>query len=387
MPWKICAPNSPYYEFVTAVCGRAVSFAAICREHGISRQTGYKWWRRFQQRGFDGLREQSRRPQHLARKWAAEFRVAVAQIRQQHPTWGTKKIGWALRQRWPGRRLPHPRTIERWLPARLRRAHRIPLWTEAPARHLAHRRHDIWTIDFKGWFRTGDGRRCEPLTVRDAHTCYLLHVRHAPAESEQVVRRLLTRLFKREGLPRMIHVDNGPPFGGTSALGLTRLSVWWLQLGIQVQFSRRARPGDNAAHEQMHRILKAETASPPAPTLSAQNRRLERWRHYYNHLRPHETLGQTPPALHYRPSPRSFPTRLPHWSYPATWVTRRVSFGGWISWGNRRRLIGGAFASHRIALVPRPTYYLVQLGPHVLGELHPHDHGGLRPLRYVRSQV
>jgi hypothetical protein len=212
----------------------------------------------------------------------------------------------------------------------------------------------------------------------------LLYARHVPAESDQVVRRILTRLFQREGLPRIIQIDNGAPFGGTGALGLSRLSVWWLQLGIQVQFSRPARPADNAAHEQMHRILKAEAASPPAPTLAAQNRRLERWRYHYNHRRPHEALGQNPPALFYRPSRRRWPSLLPAWSYARTQTLRRVSHGGWISWAGRRRLIGRAFAAQTIALTPHRSHHLVHLGPHLLGELHPHDDGGLRPLRYSR---
>jgi transposase InsO family protein len=382
MPWKICAPNTAYFDFIAALRERETSFAEVCRQHGICRQTGYKWWRRFLRHGGEGLRELSRRPRRLARQYEHELRSAVAELQRRYPCWGAKKIVWALRQRWPKRALPHPRTVERWAPPRPRCARRISLWRSAPPRQTARRPHDIWTIDFKGWFRTADGSRCEPLTVRDAHTCYLLHARHVPAQSERAVRRVLTRLFQREGLPRIIHVDNGAPFGGTGALGLTRLSVWWLQLGIRVQFSRPGCPGDNAAHEQMHRILKAEAATPPAPTLAAQNRRLERWRQRYNQLRPHEALGQMPPALHYRVSRRRFPTTPPPWSYPATTLTRRVSQGGWIHWQGRRRLIGRAFATHRIALTARSSYHLVHLGPHRLGELHANDDGGLRPWRY-----
>jgi putative transposase len=349
--------------------------------HGISRPTGYKWWRRFLRHGLEGLREQSRRPHRLSRAIAKEIRVAVERIRLERPSWGAKKIVWALRRLWPRRRLPHPRTLERWLPPRRGKARRISLWTTAPLFTAPRRRHDVWTMDFKGWFRTADGRRCEPLTVREARTCYLLYAKHAAAQSETVVRRALAGLFKREGLPRAIHVDNGAPFGGTGALGLTRLSVWWLQLGIQVRFSRPARPGDNAAHEQMHRVLKAEAATPPAATLAAQNLRLENWRHHYNHQRPHEALGQTPPAARYRPSPRRLPARLPAWSYPSSAITRRVSAGGWIWWRGRRRLIGRAFAGHTVALVARTNHHLIRIGPHLLGQLHPDDKGGIRPLR------
>lgn len=382
MPWKTSLHFTPHADFVADLWGRQTSFAEICRRHGISRQTGYKWFARFLQRGVEGLREESRCPRRCARQSSPELRVAVAALRVRYPTWGAKKLVWALRQRWPRRRLPHPRTVERWEPKRSSRARCIPILHARPPRPPARRPHEVWTVDFKGWFRTADGCRCEPLTVRDAATCYLLYARHVPAESFHAVQRAMHALFKRTGLPRRIRVDNGAPFAGTGALGLSRLSVWWLQLGIAVEFSRPGHPEDNPAHEQMHRVLKAETANPPAANIAAQNRRLERWRRLYNHARPHEGLGLHPPAHKYRCSPRPLPDHLPAWSYPRELPLRRVNSGGWISWAGRRRLIGRAFAHHSIALKKRSTYHLVYLGSHLLGELHPNDSGGLRPLRY-----
>lgn len=384
MPWKTYLHFTPYHSFVAAVWGRQTSFAEVCRRHRVSRQTGYKWFERFLLRGMEGLREESRRPRHFGHQCNPEVRAVVAELRKLHPTWGAKKLVWALRQRWPKRRLPHPRTVERWEPRRSRKAWRIPILTRRPRHKMVRRRHDVWTVDFKGWFRTADGCRCEPLTVREAYTCYLLYARHVASESYRDVRRAMSALFKREGLPLSIRVDNGAPFGGTAARGLSRLSVWWLQLGIAVDFSRPAHPEDNAAHEQMHRVLKAENSNPPAPNIAAQNRRLERWRRQYNHDRPHEGLGQRPPAHNYSRSPRPFPSSLAPWSYPSNLPVRRVSSGGWVCWAGRRRLIGRPFAHHTIALKKRGTYHLVYLGPHILGELHPEDAGGLRPLRYSR---
>ena len=174
-------------------------------------------------------------------------------------------------------------------------------------RRVARRSNDVWTIDFKGWFRTADGARIDPLTVRDLHSRYLLLIAAVPAQSDRAVRGLLTGLFRRRGLPRAIRVDNGVPFGGGGVLGLSTLSVWWLRLGIQVEFGRPAQPQDNGAHEQMHRILKAETAAPPSLNAGAQHRRFQRWRHAY---RPNPKAkrgeGASPPPLH--PSPKiSFP--------------------------------------------------------------------------------
>jgi putative transposase len=383
MPWKRDALASPYYAFIASVWDRGSSFADVCRAHGISRPTGYKWFKRFLQQGLEGLREQSRRPHRCARQTADEVRTALFELRQQHPTWGAKKLVAVLADRWPRQSMPHPRTVERWSPRGARPARRVCLPALRPLRARVRRCHDVWTIDFKGWFRTQDRRRCEPLTVRDAYSCCVLYVRHVSAESTVAVRRALTGLFQREGLPRVIRVDNGAPFGGTGALGLTRLSVWWLQLGIAVEFSRPGHPEDNAAHEQMHRVLKAETANPPAPTLAAQNRRLERWRQQYNRERPHEAFGQRPPQERYQRNPRRYPRTVVAWRYPAGVTIRRVSQGGWISWAGRRRLIGRAFAQHAVGLKPRGTYHLVWLGPHCIGELHPTDQGGLRPFRHV----
>ncbi|MEO7411798.1 MAG: integrase core domain-containing protein [Opitutaceae bacterium] len=365
-----------------ALFAGGASFSAICSEHGISRPTGYKWLRRFVEEGLEGLREHSRRPHRFGQATGSARRRAVEKLQQEHPTWGSRKIVAVLGRLRPRTEWPHPRTIERWEPKTKPRARRIPIPAQRPSRGRVRRCHDVWTMDFKGWFRTADGARCEPLTVRDAHSCYLLCVRHVSAESEAEVRRVLTALFRREGLPRIIRVDNGAPFGGTGALGLTRLSVWWLQLGIAVEYSRPAHPEDNGAHEQMHRVLKAETANPPQASLKAQNRRLDQWRREYNAVRPHERWRQQTPAQHYRRSLRDYPAQLLAWRYPSSQTTRRVSQGGWIGWRGRRRLIGRAFGGHTIALVKRHHYHLVKLGKHILGELHPHDASGLRPLRY-----
>jgi putative transposase len=382
MPWKNQQINNPQWSFVESVLRKERTFGEVCRQYGISRKTGYKWWRRFLQGGRAGLRPRSRRPQRLARRWPEWVRVVVRQLRRQHPSWGGKKICWALRQRWPRRALPQPRTLERWSPRVVRR-HRARPGPRGPAlaRAQAHRANDVWTMDFKGRFRCADGTRQEPLTVRDLFSRYVLLVQHVAARSDPAVRRVLTRLFRRRGLPRVIRVDNGGPFGGRGALGLSTLSVWWLRLGVQVEFTRPGHPQDNGAHEQMHRILKAETAAPPATTARAQHRRFQRWRRTYNHHRPHEALHQQVPARFYRASRRRWPRRLPTWRYPRHSLVRRVSHGGWISWAGRRRLIGRAFAAELIALTPLGPHCAVHLGPHLLGELHSADPGGLRPVR------
>jgi putative transposase len=387
MPWKKTSDHAPLKAFIEAVLKTTGPFGRICRSHGISRKTGYKWWGRFLKNGHAGLARRSCRPRRPARRWPEWVRAAVSQERRRHPSWGAKKLRWALRQRWPGRRLPHPRTLERWSPRPPRR-HRAKRGPQLPAlkRQVVRRANDVWTLDFKGWFRTADGARIDPLTVRDLHSRCILLVAAVPAQSDRAVRGLLTGLFRRHGLPRAIRVDNGVPFGGGGVLGLTTLSVWWLRLGIRVEFGRPAQPQDNAAHEQMHRILKAETATPPSLTAAAQHRRFQRWRHAYNHRRPHEALGQRVPARGYRPSPRRWPRRLPDWQYPPRYSVRRVGAGGWLHWAGRRRLIGRPFAGERVALRAHRDHHAVYLGPHLLGLLYPDDLGGLRPARRTPSK-
>ena len=302
--------------------------------------------------------------------------------RRRHPTWGPLKLHWLL-----GPRSPSVRTLGRWLSLaglvrrRLRRARPGPS-VPGPARLVARRANDVWTIDFKGGFRTGDGARCAPLTVRDEVSSYVLAVRAVQEPSDRVVRRVLTRLFRRRGLPRAIRSDNGGPFGGDGALGLSRLSVWWLRLGIRVEFSRPASPQDNAAHEQMHRVLKAETARPPSVNGRAQQRRFDRWCLLYNHRRPHFALQHQTPAAHYHRSPRSWPVHLPAWHYPAAWLILRPGARGRAWWAGRQRVIGRAFAGERLGLQPRPQGIVaVYLGSHLIGTLHPGDPAGLRPAR------
>lgn len=384
MPWKNISAETPQWGFIEAVQQRNESFGAVCLKHGISRQTGYKWWRRFQQEGRLGLQVRSRRPHRLGRSWPQWYRTAAAQMRRTQPGWGAKKLRWLLRQHWPRRVWPHVRTLERWVPRQVGRIRRPGPKLPVLIRTLARRANDVWTIDFKGWFRTGDGSRIDPLTVRDLYSRQVLLVRHVPAASDTAVRRVLIGVFRQCGLPRVIRVDNGAPFGGCGALGLSTLSVWWLRLGIQVEYIRPAHPQDNGAHEQMHRILKAETAAPAATTAAAQHRRFQRWCRTYNEGRPHEALALQVPAKFYRCSARHYPRHLAAWRYRRNDPVYQVNRDGRIHWQGRSRFIGRAFALERIAVRERQAHHEVYLGPHLIGELHPNDSGGLRPARRIK---
>lgn len=374
-------------QFCQEVSSARTSFAAVCRAFRISRQTGYKWWRRYQTSGVCALAEQSRRPHRCPFQLRPHWIERIRQTRLRFPRWGPKKIHAWLRGGFPRTRRPAVSSIGRVL-RRLRLSHPRPRRLRGPVRNwppfrMARRPNEVWTVDFKGWFRTADGRRCEPLTVRDLYSRYGLAVRILPDRSEPRVRQQFVRLFRRYGLPHTIHCDQGGPFG--SAMGpahLSRLSAWWISLGIQVEYSRRGRPADNGAHEQWHRELKAETVRPPAATLLHQQRRSQRWLYHYNHQRPHEALGQSPPAQHWRKSSRGYQGIRPA-RYPKAWLLRRVQQRGEIYWRGGVRFVSEALMGYQVALRPkRKGVWQVYFYRHLIGELHEPDHSPLRPAQY-----
>lgn len=393
MPWKKPSAFKLRAELVRRAREADQSFLRLCEEFGVSAKTGYKWCARHRRGGWLALQEQSRCPRRRPQGYSKRCREAVRQLRLRWPRWGPKKLRALLGRAHPRWRLPGVSTIGRWLKEwqlqgrRTRRARRGPslrrgALTKAPCPN------EVWTLDFKGWFRTADGCRCEPLTVRDLCSRYTLGIVLLADQSDGPTRRALQRIFRRHGLPKVIRVDNGAPFAGKGALGLSRLSVWWLRLGIRVEFTRRARPGDNASHEQMHRILKADTLCPPAATRPTQQRRLQCWIKEYNLVRPHEALGQESPAKRYRDSPRKLPQKLQACRYPADWTVRRVRPHGEIKWQGRLRFIGRAFVGEQVGLkVHSHGRQEVFLADQLIGRLCATDPTGMRAARWHWGRV
>jgi transposase InsO family protein len=376
------------HAFIQLVSAHDPVFAEVCRAFRISRQTGYKWRRRYRRLGLAGLAEQSRRPQLSPQAttalWVERLRVA----RRAHKRWGPKKLRAGLRAQHPRSRVPSVSTLGRIL-----RRHgwsHAPLWQRRgpdrtwPALRQARCPNEVWTVDFKGCFHTADGRRCDPLTVRDAYSRYGLCVRVLHGHKLATVQREFMRLFRRFGLPRRIHADQGRPWAGPGPAWLSQLSAWWISLGIRPTFSRRARPGDNAAHEQWHRELKADTTRPPSATPRTQQRRFQNWRQVYNEDRPHEALGLIPPVQVYYPSRRRYRGPRPP-RYPKGWIARRVRPNGEIQWQGRSRFIGEAFVRQYVGLKPwRQDRWRVYFYDWLIGEIHAADLGAMRPAIYRR---
>ena len=334
MPWKARSALEERKAFINEWRKQEVPFAELCRDFHISRQTGYKWLGRYEAEGESGLEERSRAPLHNPQEMSAEVRQAILQLRQQHGRWGPRKLKALLQRQQPQRRWPALSSIGELLqreglahPRRNRR--RTPPYT-APLQH-AQAPNQVWCADYKGWFRCGDGARCDPLTITDAFSRYLLRCQQVERTDEPRARAVFEAAFREYGLPEAMRTDNGPPFATPAPGGLSRLSIWWIRLGIRHERIQPGCPEQNGRHERMHETLKQETASPPAPNLHKQQESFHRFQHQYNQIRPHEALDYRTPAEHYVASARRYPEKLPELEYPAGMRLRSVSERGQVA--------------------------------------------------------
>jgi putative transposase len=309
MPWPRRIIVSIREELILKVLSKEDSIVELADQYGVSRKTVYKWLARYQKRGLAGLVDESRRPHSSPMKTSAEMALEIVQMKKEHPTWGPKKLAGVLMSKYPDKPIPSVVTIGRVLRdmglMKRRRRRESGGLAFTPAHFVPVEPNDLWTVDFKGWWKTKDGAKCEPLTVRDAVSRYVLSVKLMTRTRGEDVRPVFEDLFARFGLPKAIQSDNGSPFASTCALGgFTKLSAWWVSLGIHVVRSRPGHPQDNGAHERMHCDMRFELEDDAEMTLSAQQRACDEWTTTFNHVRPHEALGQKLPAEVYRVSPR-----------------------------------------------------------------------------------
>lgn len=331
MPWQETCPVEERLRFVREHQRHDASMAELCREFGISRRTGYKWLSRFEERGRNGLADLRRAPLSHPNATPSDLLDVILELRHEHPTWGPKKLRAWLINRIPNRAWPAPSTFGAILARNgLAQSQRRPRKTppnEAPLAH-ADQPNAVWCADFKGWFKTLDGRRCDPLTVSDAFSRYFLCGKAVDRPDAEHVKPALEAAFREYGLPLAFRTDNGTPFASNGLGGLSRLSVWLLRLGVRPERIKPGRPDQNGRHERFHRTMKAETASPPAADLKAQQRAFDRFRREYNEERPHEALAMRTPASIYQASTRPYPRRLRELEYPAAFAVRRVRHSG-----------------------------------------------------------
>jgi putative transposase len=388
MSWKTTGTKQERESFIGDFQTANFGVADLAGRYGISRKTAYKWIERFRGEGWGGLDERSRAPEHHPNALGAEMESLVLEMKARWPKWGAPKLLVKLHEQVGAGFCPSESSISRILQRnglvrpqgrRRARAQGTPL-QDYEANNA------IWCADFKGWFPTGDGVICTPLTISDGFSRYLLRCQGLSEGTGGVVVKPIFEAAMREyGMPEAMRTDNGPPFASVGLGGLSALSIWWLRLGIRLERSRPGCPQDNGRHERMHRTLKAETAHPPEANLAAQQRVFDAFRREYNEERPHEGLGGVAPAKIYVPSARDFPKRLPDLDYARDWETRQVRTAGQIKWNGKPVYVTTALAGERVGLEPVcGGVWMVHFARQSLG-LFDERKGRIEPLRGTRK--
>jgi putative transposase len=374
MPWRktlVVTEEDQKLKFVSQVVHKELSIAAACAVAGISRKTGYKWLARYGESGAIGLKPASRAAHRHGRAMAKEVAQLIIGLRRRRRHWGPRKLKAVLEHNHPQLNIPAASTIGDLLRREgLCRTQRRRMRAQ-PGRPFAQVSgpNDLWCADFKGWFRTADGKRCDPLTITDAYSRFLLECRIV-APSYAQVKLLFERAFRRYGYPRTIRTDNGEPFASAGTAGLSQLSVQWLKAGIALERIAPGKPQQNGRHERMHRTLKAETSTPAAADHDAQQARFDRFQRYYNQQRPHEALGQTVPAAHYSPSPRRYRKHLPDPWYDADHQVARVRSDGAMKWRGQLVYLSEALAGELVGIAEIDCdRWLVRFGAIELGTI------------------
>ncbi len=365
-------------KLIDALRAGDLPMAEVCRRFGVSRKTGHKWWRRVMEFGEAGLEEQSRAPHRRSNSVTTEVEELLIALRKKRPTWGPRKLLVKAAQAYPRLALPSPSTL-----AEILRRHGISKSRRIRSRSTPtsgllsefHAPNSVWCADFKGHFLTGDRLRCNPLTISDGFSRFLIRCEAVHRVDEVSARPIFAQAFAEYGLPDVIRTDNGAPFSTVAAAGLSRLAIWWIKLGIEPQRIEPGKPTQNGRHERIHRTLKEDTAAPPARTLVSQQERFDQFRRDYNHERPHEALGNDVPAAHYKPSTRPYPGAEREPEYPEDWEVRRVRRDGCIKWRSETIFLSQALRRETVGVEELESgLFAVHFGPVKVGTLHP-KHG------------
>lgn len=358
-------------EFVLRAI-KTENFRELCQEFGISPKTGYKWKERFLERGLSGLAEETRRPKSSPGGLGEGVICEIIRIKERHRHWGPRKIRavYARNHQEVPSESSFKRVLSRAGLVEERRARkRQEAGSYATAERAVSGPNDLWTVDFKGWWYGSQGHRCEPLTVRDKYSRYILDVRGLANARTQTVRESFERLFKEQGLPAAIRSDNGAPFASMRGVcGLTRLSAWWIVLGIDLERGRPGCPQDNGAHERMHLDVFRELE---LAKMGEHQSDFDEWRREFNFERPHQAIEMRCPAELYQPSPRKYAETPEDITYEGM-LSRRVCNNGAISWEGEWLFISSALYGWSVGLEPKASgNWHVWFGRLLLGELEP----------------
>lgn len=353
MSWKETAVVDERLQFVEECKLGEWSMAEACRRFEISRKTGYKWLARYECGGMEALKDQSHAPLSNPRQVLEEVEDAIVEARGKHSRWGPVKLRAWLQRTEPEIAWPAPSTIGEILHRhglavpQKKRPKATP--NSQPLQH-ADGPNRVWCADFKGWFRCRDGSRCDPLTITDAYSRFLLRCQAARHPDTWYTKPLFEATFREYGLPEGIRIDNGAPFASVGIGGLSELSIWWIKLGIRPERIQPGKPAQNGRHERMHRTLKQETAQPPRANLREQQKAFDAFRQEYNQERPHQALEGKTPADYYQDSQRPYNSRIRPVEYPAGFEVRLVGESGQIRWNGAYVFVGRALSGEPIGL-------------------------------------
>ncbi len=376
MPWRIMSTTEERKKFIDQALRtdrRHVAFADLCESYNISTKTGYKWLNRFKKNGEKGLEDLSRAPFSHPNQISKEVELATVSIRKQFPNWGPKKIRAELVNHYRELLVPSEASIGNILKRNNlsnQRIHRRHVTQTAPLGDC-NASNDTWMYDFKGWFRTGDNQICEPLTVTDGFSRYLLHCQHMPRKRGCDVWKELEQLFYVYGLPKKLRSDNGPPFASLAVGRLSSIAIKLIKIGVTPEWIDPGCPEQNGRHERFHLTLKNETANPPALTLSLQQEKFLQFKKYYNNRRYHEALGQQTPASVYKPSRPIWDGKFKPIEYPSYYEVRKVCAGGLISWKGTYFFISEMLRGEYVGLREIEVGIMgIYFGPILLGKIN-----------------
>lgn len=357
MPWKETRVMDERTMMICEWLAGETPVSVLATKYGVSRKTAHKWIARHTEGSWEGLADRSRAAHHHPNAVSGEIERVLLEFKARWPLWGAPKLHSKLLKAVGEQKCPAESTVSEILRrhglSRARKVRRRAVPSEVPLSHCQSP-NEVWCADFKGWFLTGDGKKCTPLTISDGDSRYLLRCQGIGGETGVItVKPLFINTFREYGLPSAILTDNGPPFASCGLCGLSELSVWWMLLGIEVQRIEPGKPQQNGRHERMHRTLKEATTKPAQANLRQQQKAFDRFREEYNHERPHEALGQKPPGEVYRASERAYSERkLKQAGYPDDWEKRKVRGCGQMKWKGLDVRISKALVGYEVGLKP-----------------------------------
>jgi len=374
MPWKETDVMEQRFKFVLQSLDPTINFTELCTEYNISTKTGYKWKERFLKNGLAGLKDKSSRPHSHPKTISLDVTCDLLRIKKLKAYWGSQKILDIYSRSHPDEYIPSRASLDRIFQkagyVSTKRPKRKYRFERIQNRVTPTRPNDLWTVDFKGWWYTSKRERCEPLTVRDEYSKYILSIKILERGDTDCVKREFERLFTTYGIPLFIRSDNGPPFAcHQSLLGLTRLAAWWWSLGIQLDRIDPGKPYQNGAHERMHRDMKQELEGKINGDLKLHQSIFDVWRDEFNRDRPHAALAMKRPAEVYKPSERLYTGTVFEIQYPSGYIPRKVNNRGVINYKGHRIFICNSLSSYYLGLQLKNGHFIVWFGNHQLGEI------------------